>query len=164
MFQKSMKLMFVLVIVASFTLSACAPTAPVSPVEPAKSTSKLPEKIVVAAIEPLTGGNAVFGTEGMLGIEMAVQHINEMGGIKSMGGIKLEFVSADSGETADSAKLATEDIVAKYHPAAIFGAYIEGPTIGIDDVAEREKILVFGDALADNVHPLVFVDNDVILA
>jgi len=137
---------FLLVIVAvALVLSACTPATPTP------EANKLPAEIVVAAIEPLTGGNAVFGTEGKLGVEMAVKHINEMGGVKSMGGLKLKFVSADSGETADSAKLATEDIVAKYHPAAIFGAYIEGPTIGIDDVAEREKILVFGDALADNM-------------
>jgi branched-chain amino acid transport system substrate-binding protein len=138
---------FLLVVVAVvLVLSACAPAPTATP-----EGNKLPAEIVVAAIEPLSGGNAVFGTEGKLGVEMAVQHINEMGGVQSMGGLKLKFVSADSGETADSAKLATEDIVAKYHPAAIFGAYIEGPTIGIDDVAEREKILVFGDALADNM-------------
>jgi branched-chain amino acid transport system substrate-binding protein len=157
MFKPRVKsvLIFVL-IVGMLALNSCAPAAPATQAPaattaPQAPTTKLPEKIIVGAIEPLTGPNAVFGTEGKLGIEMAVQHINEMGGVKSMGGIKLEVVSADSGETADSAKLATEDIVSKYHPAAIFGAYIEGPTIGIDDVAEREKILVFGDALADNM-------------
>jgi branched-chain amino acid transport system substrate-binding protein len=148
-------LIFVLIVVM-LALNSCAPAATATPeaaatTAPEEPTTNFPEKIVIAAIEPLTGPNAVFGTEGKLGIEMAAQHINEMGGVKSMGGAQIEVVSADSGETADSAKLATEDIVSKYHPAAIFGAYIEGPTIGIDDVAEREKILVFGDALADNM-------------
>ncbi len=143
--RRKVNQLFLVFVVVALVLGACTPAAKTP------APSSLPDKIVVAAIEPLSGANAVFGTEGKLGVEMAVQHINEMGGVKSMGGLKLEFVSADSGETANSAKLATEDIVSKHHPAAIFGAYIEGPTIGIDDVAEREKILVFGDALADNM-------------
>lgn len=142
MLTKTFKHVFVAVVIVGFLLSAC---------QPGGSTGKKVDQIVVAAIEPLTGSNAVFGTEGKLGIELAVQQINEAGGVKSMGGAKLVLVSADAGETADSAKLATESLVAKNKLSGIFGAYIEGPTIGIDDVAEREKILLFGDALADNM-------------
>ena len=40
---------------------------------------KLPEKIVIGCLEPLTGAHAVFGTEAKIGMEFAVQHINESG-------------------------------------------------------------------------------------
>ena len=40
-------------------------------------SANLPEKIVVGCLEPLTGAHAVFGTEGKIGMEFAVKHINE---------------------------------------------------------------------------------------
>ena len=67
-------------------------------------------------MQPLTGGFAVFGQDGKLGAELAIQHINEAGGIKSMGGKKLKLVSEDAGGTPDTAKLATESMISKNHP------------------------------------------------
>ena len=47
-------------------------------------------------------------------MEFAVKHINEFGGIKSLGGIPLELVIEDVGEDAMSARLATESIISKH--------------------------------------------------
>jgi branched-chain amino acid transport system substrate-binding protein len=38
---------------------------------------KLPEKIVIGCLEPLTGAHAIFGSEAKIGMEFALQHINE---------------------------------------------------------------------------------------
>lgn len=45
-----------------------------------------PKQIVVGCLEPLTGSYAVFGTEAKIGMEIAIQHINAAGGVKSLGG------------------------------------------------------------------------------
>jgi ABC-type branched-subunit amino acid transport system substrate-binding protein len=45
----------------------------------------LPDSIVVGCLEPLTGAHAIFGTEAKVGMEIAVRHINEAGGINHQG-------------------------------------------------------------------------------
>ncbi|GAH51627.1 unnamed protein product, partial [marine sediment metagenome] len=85
---------------------------------------KLPEKIIIGCLEPLTGAHAIFGGEAKIGMEFALQHINEAGGIQSLGGIPLELVAEDVGENAMSARLAAESLISKHHPVAVLGLYI----------------------------------------
>lgn len=136
----------------SLMVLGCVPIAPAQPASPAQpEAAKLPVEVVVGALEPLTGAHAVFGAEAVVGMEIAVEHINAAGGIKSLNGLKLKLVSEDAGENADSAKLAVESIIAKYHPAAILGLYISPMTIAASEVTERERVLLVADALADSV-------------
>jgi len=114
-------------------------------------SANLPDKITVGCLEPLTGAHAVFGTEGKLGMEFAVKHINEAGGIKSLGGIPLELVSEDVGEDAMSARLATESIISKHKPVAVLGLYISRLTTVASEITEREKVIMVADALVDDV-------------
>ncbi len=113
--------------------------------------AKLPDKIVVGCLEPLTGGHAVFGTEAKIGMEIAVKHINEAGGIKSLDGLPLELVVEDSGENADTAKLGAESLISKHDPVAILGLYISRLTVAASEVTEREKVILVADALVDSV-------------
>lgn len=136
----------------SLMVLGCVPIAPAQPASPSQpEAAKLPVEVVVGALEPLTGAHAVFGAEAVVGMEIAVEHINAAGGIKSLNGLKLKLVSEDAGENADSAKLAVESIIAKYHPAAILGLYISPMTIAASEVTERERVLLVADALADSV-------------
>ncbi|MEW5813794.1 MAG: ABC transporter substrate-binding protein [Spirochaetota bacterium] len=111
----------------------------------------LPEKIVVGCLEPLTGSYAVFGTEAKIGMEIAIKHINETGGIASLKGIPLSLVAEDCGESPDSAKLGAESLISKYHPVAILGLYISRLTITASEVMERNKVILVTDALADSL-------------
>jgi branched-chain amino acid transport system substrate-binding protein len=114
-------------------------------------STEIPDKIIIGSLEPLTGAHAVFGTEARIGTELAVKHINESGGIKSMGGIPLELVVEDCGENADTAKLGAESIISKHHPVAIVGLYISRLTVAASEVTEREKVILLVDALVDSV-------------
>jgi branched-chain amino acid transport system substrate-binding protein len=111
----------------------------------------LPDSIVVGCLEPLTGAHAIFGTEAKVGMEIAVRHINEAGGIKSIKGLQLKMVTEDCGEKADSAKLGAESIISKLHPVAILGLYISRLTVAASEVTEREKVILVADALVDSV-------------
>ncbi len=119
--------------------------------EKEEKEAKLPDKIVVGCLEPLTGAHAVFGTEAKIGMEIAVKHINEAGGIQSLGGLPLELVVEDSGENADSAKLGAESIISKHRPVAILGLYISRLTVAASEVTERERVILVADALVDSV-------------
>jgi branched-chain amino acid transport system substrate-binding protein len=125
-------------------LSACGPAQP-------ETGGELPDKIVVGALEPLTGSHAIFGTEAKTGMELAVEHINEAGGIESLGGLELELVSEDAGENADTAKLGAESLISKHDPVAILGLYISRMTVAASEVTEREKVILVADALVDSV-------------
>jgi branched-chain amino acid transport system substrate-binding protein len=58
--------------------------------------SAQPAPIKVGLIHPVTGFVAYNGQQGRLGCTMAVDDVNKAGGIKSMGGAKLEALLGDS--------------------------------------------------------------------
>ncbi|MCL4560178.1 MAG: ABC transporter substrate-binding protein [Chloroflexi bacterium] len=140
---------FVMLIVSAMLFGACAP-APAA-VAPTPAAKPLPDEIVVGVVQPLTGTFAVFGNDGKIGAELAIQHINEAGGIKSMGGKKLKIVVEDAGETPDSAKLATESMISKNHPVAILGEYISRFVMAASEVTDREKVILIADALVPQI-------------
>ena len=175
MSKKVVKTLAFVIVLGALLLNACAPAATPAPVvstqivqievtrvvagtpetiivtapppEPVKV--ELPDKIVVGILEPLTGAHAVFGEEAKIGIEIAAKHINDDGGIKSMGGLPIELVTEDAGEDADSARLGAESIISKHHPVAILGLYISRMTAAAADVTDREKVILVADALVD---------------
>ena len=55
-----------------------------------------PKPIKIGLVHPVSGGLAYNGGQGRLGCQMAIDAINAAGGIKSMGGAKLEAALADS--------------------------------------------------------------------
>jgi branched-chain amino acid transport system substrate-binding protein len=55
-----------------------------------------PKPIKIGLVHPVSGGLAYSGSQGRLGCQMAIDAINAAGGIKSMGGAKLEAALADS--------------------------------------------------------------------
>lgn len=134
-----------LAMIVALVLGACQPT----PAEPV--AKELPDEIVVGVVQPLTGTFATFGNDGKIGAELAIQHINEAGGIKSMGGKKLKLMVEDAGESADSAKLATESMISKNHPVAILGLYISRFVMAASEVTDREKVILIADALVPQV-------------
>ncbi len=140
--MKALRSLLAVIVLASVLVGCAAPGA---------KKQKLPDKIVVGCLEPLTGAHAVFGTEAKIGMEIAIKHINESGGIKSLGGIPLELAVEDSGENADSAKLGAESLISKHHPVAILGLYISRLTVAASEVTEREKVILIADALVDSV-------------
>lgn len=52
--------------------------------------------VKVGVLEPLTGALAYNGTQSAAGAKFAVEKINTMGGIKSLGGAKIELVVVDA--------------------------------------------------------------------
>jgi len=147
--RKFSTVLMTLAIVFVLLAGACTPAAPEAPAAP--TAKALPDEIVVGVVQPLTGSFAVFGKEGQIGAELAIKHINEAGGIKSMGGIKLKLVVEDAGGTADSAKLATESMISKNHPVAILGEYISRFVMAASEVTDREKVILIADALVPQV-------------
>ena len=66
-------------------------------------------ELVVALLAPLSGPWAQQGHLMQLGAKMAVDDINAQGGIKSLGGAKMRLISADAGESTETAVSALKD-------------------------------------------------------
>ena len=53
------------------------------------------ESIKIGVVMPLSGPNAQFGRNSLNGIQLALDDVNGAGGIKSLGGAKIELAVAD---------------------------------------------------------------------
>jgi branched-chain amino acid transport system substrate-binding protein len=72
--------------------------------------------IKVGILQPVTGALAYDGQQGQIGAEAAIKAINDAGGIKSMGGAKLQVVFGDArstpeGGTAEVERMQAEGVV-----------------------------------------------------
>ncbi|MHC5656284.1 ABC transporter substrate-binding protein [Stappia sp.] len=61
-----------------------------------------PAPIKVGILQPVTGALAQDGGFGRLGAELAISDINEAGGIKSLGGAKIEMIFGDARSTPEA--------------------------------------------------------------
>ena len=128
--------LFVLLVVSSLLLGACgggaAPTA--APTEPPKAGGGT---VRIGAMYPLTGDLAKLGEENKNGLELAIDEINAAGGIKSMGGAKIELVWADSQGKPEVGISEVTRLAQQENVLAIIGAYQSGVTVPSTQEAER---------------------------
>ena len=120
-----------------------------------------PKPIKVAVIAPLSGPWARQGTLVKWGADTAIAEINELGGIKSMGGAKLELVAIDAGNSAEKAKNAAQRLVAQ-EPDVVggCGAWLSTFTLAVTEVTERAQIpwltLSYADSITDRGFKYVY--------
>ena len=100
-----------------------------------------PKEVEVGLLVPLSGLYARFGASTRMGAEMAVEHINAEGGIKSLGGAKLKLIVIDCGDTAEKAKSAAQRMVSEYpNMVAVSGSYLSTLTLATSEVTERAHL------------------------
>jgi branched-chain amino acid transport system substrate-binding protein len=132
------------------------------------ATSSLPrfaraqaKPVKIAIIVPLSGPWARQGTLVKWGAETAVAEINASGGIKSMGGAKLELVAIDAGDSAEKAKNAAQRLIAQ-EPEVVggMGAWLSTFTLAITEVTERAQLpwltLSYADTITSRGFKFVF--------
>lgn len=127
-------------------LTACAPGEAGGGGEGGTDTIK------IGAILPLTGATAQNGNNSLRGIELAIEQINEAGGIESMDGAKLELSTADAtSDPARAASAATQFLAKGEPPLAIVGAYASGLTETVARVTERAKVPLLSTSFSDTL-------------
>lgn len=78
--------------------------------------------IKIGAIFPLSGSNSDNGWHAVNGAQMAIDEINANGGVASMGGAKLELVTADNLSDANQCKAVAERLLESTDLTAAIGA------------------------------------------
>src|SRR5713226_7266820 len=115
----------------------------------------------LALIAPLSGPWARQGQLMRMGAEMALEEINGGGGIKALGGAKLELVVADAGDSTEKAKNAAQRLLAQ-EPDLIggTGAWLSSFTLSVTEVTERAQLpwitLSYSDAITNRGFKFIF--------
>jgi branched-chain amino acid transport system substrate-binding protein len=126
-----------------------------------KAVDAQTKPVKIAVIAPLSGPWARQGQLIKLGAEMAVAEVNAKGGIKSMGGAKMELVTIDAGDSAEKAKNAAQRLVAQ-DPDVVggMGSWLSTFTLAVTEVTERAQIpwltLSYSDTITNRGFKYVF--------
>ena len=126
-----------------------------------RAWAQQPSEVKVGLLVPISGLYARPGTVMREGAEMAVDHINAQGGVKSLGGAKLKLVVLDSGDTTEKAKNAAQRMVAQEPDlVAATGSYLSSFTLATTEVTERAQLpmltLSYSDLITDRGFKFIF--------
>jgi branched-chain amino acid transport system substrate-binding protein len=119
------------------TTVAVSTTSATDPSAATTSLAPVPEAVHIGALFPLTGDLATQGGECLDGMRLAIDEVNAAGGIRSLGGVRLELSQGDSQgdpENADKefTRLATEE-----EAIAVVGAYQSAVALPAGETAEE---------------------------
>jgi branched-chain amino acid transport system substrate-binding protein len=118
-------------------------------------------EVKVALIAPLSGPWARQGDLMLKGANLAIEHINAAGGIKSMGGAKMKLLTFDAGDSVEKAKNAAQRMVAQ-EPDLVgaTGSWLSSFTLSVTEVTERAELpvltLSYSDAITSRGFKYVF--------
>ena len=90
---------------------------------------------------PLSGPWARQGILEQMGARLAIDDVNDAGGIKSMGGAKLKLIEYDTQDSAEKAKDAAQRMIAQ-EPDLVggFGCWLSTFTLAATEVTERAEL------------------------
>jgi branched-chain amino acid transport system substrate-binding protein len=123
--------------------------------------AKAQDTIKIGLIAPMSGNYARPGQVMKMGAELGIEDINAQGGIKALGGAKLELVVIDTGDTTEKAKNAAQRMVAEYPDlVAATGSYLSSFTLAVTEVTERAKLpmltLSYSDLITERGFKYIF--------
>jgi len=123
------------------TLAACGGSAPPGAAEPEDggAGSGATETIKIGSLHPLSGAAAADGQQMDNGAKLAVEAINEAGGIKSLDGAQLELLSADTQGKPEVGQSEAQRLIQE-GAAALLGTYQSAVSQNVAAVAERNQV------------------------
>ena len=115
-------------------------------------------------VVPLSGPWARNGELHLRGAQLAVEQINAAGGIKALGGAKMELVVGDAGDSTEKAKNAAQRVVsANPDLTGGTGAFVSSFTLAVTEITERAGIpwltLSYSDQILNRGYNYVFMTS-----
>ncbi len=106
-----------------------------------------PETIKIGSIQPVTGPLAIIGQGTRLGNQLAVEYINANGGIKSMGGAKIELLLGDSESKPEVGRQEADRLI-KEGASILLGPFQSDVAMAIATLAEQRQVPFVMDVAA----------------
>ena len=129
--------------------AAAAAVMGMGAVVPAKAQ---PKEVKVALIAPLSGPWARNGDMMRKGAEMAIEDINNAGGIKALGGARMRLVTIDAGDSVEKAKNAAQRMLSQEPDlTGATGSWLSSFTLAITEVTERAELPMLTLSFADSI-------------
>jgi len=113
--------------------------------EPQPTTPTTKEPIKIGAILPLSGKNATYGNEIKNAIDLAIEEINNSGGIN---GRKIEVIYEDDQADPKVGVNAMQKLVNIDKVPVVLGSWVSGVVVASAPIAEKAKVIVMAEAIA----------------
>jgi branched-chain amino acid transport system substrate-binding protein len=114
--------------------------------------SRAAEAVNIGGLYPVTGSFAQIGVGCVNAAKLAVQMVNDAGGIKSLGGAKLNLIVFDVQSDTTVTRTETDRLISGYKPSAIHGCFASALTLIASEVAERAKVPLLTGSSTDQLN------------
>ncbi|WP_432532957.1 ABC transporter substrate-binding protein [Kineococcus arenarius] len=123
----------------SLALTSCSGSALQQASGSSDASGEAVEEVVIGALHPLSGASAADGQAMEAAAQMAVEAVNDAGGIASLGGAELVLASADTQGKAEVGQSEATRLVQE-GAAALIGTYQSAVSSNVASVAERNQV------------------------
>jgi len=110
------------------------------------------EPVNIGGLYPVTGSFAQIGQGCVNAAKLAVEMVNDAGGIESLGGAKLNLIVSDVQSDTTVTRTETDRLISGYKLSAIHGAYASALTLIASEVAERAKMPLLTGSSSDQLN------------
>jgi branched-chain amino acid transport system substrate-binding protein len=110
------------------------------------------DPVNIGALYPTTGSMAQIGVGCVAAAKLAAEMINDAGGIKSLGGAKLNLIISDVQSDTTVTRTETDRLITGNKLSAIHGCYASALTLIASEVAERAKVPLITGSSSDQLN------------
>jgi branched-chain amino acid transport system substrate-binding protein len=110
------------------------------------------QTVNIGALYPTTGSFAQIGQGCVAAAKLAAEMVNEAGGIKSLGGAKLNLIVSDVQSDTTVTRTETDRLINSYNLSAIHGVFASALTLIASEVAERAKVPILTGSSSDQLN------------
>lgn len=128
-----------LAVALPLSLAACGGSAPPGATDDGAGEAGSGETIKIGSLHPLSGSSAADGQQMDNGAQLAVDAINEAGGIEAMDGAELELLSADTQGAPEVGQSEAQRLIQE-GAVALVGTYQSAVSQTVASAAERSQV------------------------
>jgi branched-chain amino acid transport system substrate-binding protein len=110
------------------------------------------DPVNIGALYPTTGSMAQIGVGCVAAAKLAVEMVNAAGGIKSLGGAKLNLIISDVQSDTTVTRTETDRLISGNKLSAIHGCFASALTLIASEVAERAKVPLITGSSSDQLN------------
>lgn len=110
------------------------------------------DPVNIGALYPVTGSLAQIGVGCVNAAKLAVEMVNDAGGIKSLGGAKLNLIISDVQSDTTVTRTETDRLITGNKLSAIHGCFASALTLIASEVAERAKVPLLTGSSSDQLN------------
>src|ERR1700759_5826893 len=110
------------------------------------------DPINIGGLYPTTGSMAQIGVGCVAAAKLAVEMVDEAGGIKSLGGARLNLITSDVQSDTTVTRTETDRLITGNKLSAVHGWFAKAPTLIASEVCERAKVPIITGSSSDQLN------------